>query len=187
MYEIKKSYNFIYELFSKRGYNLRKFIVALFTFIFIFFIYNIYKNDIKISTSFIPLILYGLIGINSIVILFSVLLKFIQYRSTAYRFYDTHMEYEDSFLNKEKTTLSYINIKEMELKRNVFDRIMNYGTISIYTNAEKSEDQGIILESIKRPQEVYDNIDKIVHKTNNEKIDNEKVDNEKDFLDDIKN
>ncbi|MEG1009767.1 MAG: hypothetical protein RSF67_08170, partial [Clostridia bacterium] len=63
MYEIKKSYNFIYELFSKRGYNLRKFIVALFTFIFIFFIYNIYKNDIKISTSFIPLILYGLIGI----------------------------------------------------------------------------------------------------------------------------
>jgi hypothetical protein len=65
-----------------------------------------------------------------------------------------------------KYTLRYDNIKEIEIRRTVWDRMNGYGIIIIYSNAEKSVDNGLILYAAKDPDETYAKIDEIIHRKN---------------------
>lgn len=94
-----------------------------------------------------------------------IVLQIAQYKNIKYTFYNDHMTYEDSFLNQHKKNIEYANVKEVEIRRSVWDRIMGYGIIVIYTNAENEYSNGLVIFSIKNPKEHYDIIDKLVHST----------------------
>ena len=71
---------------------------------------------------------------------------------------------QNSFWNQTRKTIDYINIREVEIRRSIIDRIMGYGIIIIYTNADKAYGSATVLYAIKDTQKHYDEIEKIIYK-----------------------
>jgi membrane protein YdbS with pleckstrin-like domain len=171
----KPNYNILYEMFMPTGRRVRNTFIILVIAIICYFFLVIVLNDT--DTAKIKIIeennldIFGIFNIISIFIISVFAIKLIahlviqiwQYNSIRYSFYDDYMEYEDTFLNQHKKTLRYDNIKEIEIRRTIWDRINGYGMVIIYTNAERDKDNGLILYSIKDPENVYSKIDEIIH------------------------
>ena len=58
----------------------------------------------------------------------------------------------------------YSNIKEVEIRRTIWDRILGMGVVVIYTNAENRRNNGLVVYALDNPKEDYEFIDKIVNK-----------------------
>lgn len=97
-----------------------------------------------------------------------IVLQIAQYKNIKYTFYKDHMTYEDSFLNQHKKNIAYSNVKEVEIRRSVWDRIMGYGIIVIYTNAENEYSNGLVIFSVKDTKKHYDIIDRLIHSINSD-------------------
>ena len=69
-------------------------------------------------------------------------------------------------MNQTKKTIEYSNIREIEIRRTLLDRMLNYGVIIIYTNAEKAYGSATVIYAVKDIEKHYNNIEKIVHSGN---------------------
>lgn len=203
IYKIKPKFNIFYELFMPTGSKLRNtlFVIILCLIGYIIFIASSNSlNFNKILNVSNNINIESILNKTAILILVLLAIKFIihlvvqilQYKSISYTFYIDNLVYEDSFLNQHKKTLRYADVKEIEIRRTIWDRINGYGIIVIYTNAEKSYSNGLILYAIKNPEIVYSKIDEIIHTKNNnveENIEliNDTIKKETDFLGSIKN
>ncbi|MEG1989691.1 MAG: PH domain-containing protein [Clostridia bacterium] len=203
IYKIKPKFNIFYELFMPTGSKLRNtlFVIILCLIGYIIFIASSNSlNFNKILNVSNNINIESILNKTAILILVLLAIKFIihlvvqilQYKSISYTFYIDNLVYEDSFLNQHKKTLRYADVKEIEIRRTIWDRINGYGIIVIYTNAEKSYSNGLILYAIKNPKIVYSKIDEIIHTKNNnveENIEliNDTIKKETDFLGSIKN
>lgn len=206
LYKVKPKYNFIYELFMPLGRKTKHTFMVLFFFVIVYIGLNMFPqleslkdkltigDNINIYNIFSNIFIWVVI-LLVIKIVAHVIIQIWQYNSIHYVFYSDYLEYSDTFLNQQKKTIMYNNIREIEIRKSIWDRINGYGTIIIYTNAEKSYNNGLILYSIKNPQEVYKEIDSIVHAkklTNNESQDNtinsdSISEKEKEFRDSLNN
>lgn len=177
LYQIKPKFNLIYEIFIPENRQIRKLVFSLFSFLTVTIIYNIWLFFTKagehirsVDTENIAinmnLLLFVLILIPLTVIAIRSFFKIMQYKRITYDFYSEYLEYKDTFLNQKEKTIVYKNIREVEIIKTIIDRIMKYGTIKIYTNAEKDNENGFVISSIKNPQEVYNKIDNIIHNKN---------------------
>lgn len=174
IHEITPKFDFIYELGMPTGKKIKSTLFMLLIFGLGYIVYFIGKDKIKSDQ-----LIFGNVDVMNILnviliigIIFSIvklvihiLLQMAQYKNIKYTFYNDHMTYEDSFLNQHKKNIEYANVKEVEIRRSVWDRIMGYGIIVIYTNAENEYSNGLVIFSIKNPKEHYDIIDKLVHST----------------------
>ena len=88
----------------------------------------------------------------------------MQYEHISYKFYETYMVYEDDFLNQHKKNILYSNVKEVEIRRTVWDRILGMGVIVIYTNAENKRNNGLVVYALNNPKEDYEFIDKLINR-----------------------
>lgn len=172
IHEITPKFNFIYELGMPTGKKIKSTLFLMLIFIVGYVIYLVCKSSPAIESSVISginvmsiLNIILLIGIIFTVIKLTIhiVLQIMQYRNIKYTFYETHMIYEDSFLNQHKKNIQYSNIKEVEIRRSVWDRILGYGIIVIYTNAENEYSNGLVIFGVKNTKEHYDIIDKLVH------------------------
>lgn len=226
LYIIKPKFNFIYELFMPTGRKIKNTLTVLILMsIFTIGTYlvggdievlNFKVNDnLSVLTIMEYICLIGL-ALSALKITFHILIQTLQYNHISYKFYDKYMVYEDDFLNQHKKVIQYANIKEVEIRRTIWDRLIGFGVIVIYTNAENEFNNGLVIYSIRNPREKYDQIDKIIHSRKTEedsyytrekeveKIENnsqnmeskdieqatslkEQEDAEKDFLKSIKN
>ena len=177
VYEVKPKFNLIYEMFMPTGKKIRNTISVLIIFIIGLIIFNVAFSNTDLQKSFgdiknikildnIRLVFIFLIIIIVLKLIIHISVKLITYSNISYTFYKEYLEYKDSFLNQHVKTMQYCNIKEIEIIRTVFDRIMGYGVIVIHTNAENENSNGLILYSIKNAVEVYKNIDDTIHKKN---------------------
>ncbi len=208
LYQIKPKFNLIYELFMPTGRKIQQTLVMTLIFIIVITILNLSYNNIDIfSTNIGNYNLGNIINTISIAILVILLLKLalhivfqiLQYNFMKYTFYIDHMTYEDDFLNQHKKNIQYSNVKEVEIKRTVFDRIIGYGIIVIYTSAENGKSNGLVIYSVKNPKEHYQKIydivfgnthNEIINKnyTNNDTVIVESVDKkEENFEDSLRN
>ena len=174
IHEITPKFDFIYELGMPTGKKIKSTLFMLLIFGLGYIVYLVGKDRIKSNQ-----LIFGNVDVINILnviliigIIFSIvklvihiLLQMAQYKNIKYTFYNDHMTYEDSFLNQHKKNIEYANVKEVEIRRSVWDRIMGYGIIVIYTNAENEYSNGLVIFSIKNPKEHYDIIDKLVHST----------------------
>jgi len=174
LYKVEPKFNFIYEMFMPTGKKIRNTLIVLILVVVSYFFLNIALNSSDINTQIIQetnIDMYSIFNNISIFIIAIIIIKLIihfviqilQYNSIKYTFYEDHLEYEDTFLNQHKKTLRYSNIREIEIRRTIWDRMNGYGIIIIYSNAEKSSSNGLILYSIKDPQKTYNRIDEIVN------------------------
>jgi membrane protein YdbS with pleckstrin-like domain len=173
---IKPNFNFIYELFMPTG----KKITSTFSMAVIFLIttilvsnyggsveitnFNI-TNDFKILDA-LSMFCYIILGLSILKLIFHIVFQKLQYNHITYTFYKDHMTYIDDFLNQHRKNIQYKNVKEVEIRRTIWDRILRYGIIVIYTNAENDNSNGLVVYGIKNPDLYYEKIDKIVHSGN---------------------
>ena len=91
----------------------------------------------------------------------------LEYKGIKYYFYKNCMVYENNFLNQTRKTIEYSNIREVEIRRTLTDRMLNYGVIIIYTNAEKAYgSSATVIYAIKDIEKHYNNIERIIHNGN---------------------
>lgn len=179
LYKISPNFNIIYELFMPTGRKIKStitilIIMCIISIIFFCNIGNITGGDIILlgDMSISKLLSIICITVDIFLVLkliVHIVFQVIQYNHITYTFYKTHMTYEDDFLNQHRKNIEYSNIKEVEIRRTIIDRILGYGVIIIYTNAENSRNNGLVIYSIRNPKNAYDIIDSIIHKTKEEK------------------
>lgn len=181
-YQITPKFNIIYELGMPTGRKIRTALFALLVFIILTFLVafragsmSIVNNDIfkNIKIDKFLLILCFVADLVTIIRLVgTIVFQSLQYKHVTYTFYDTMMTYEDDFLNQHKKNIEYKNIKEVEIRRTIWDRILDYGIMVIYTNADNDRNNGLVIYSVKNPKSHYNVIDKLIHSSNN--INNDK-------------
>lgn len=177
-YVIKPRFSMLYELIMPTGRKIKNSLLMFIGVLILYILLVVLKNmvdfdsltngvDVNSALNLIFLVLLIVIGIKLVI---HIIFQVLQYRYLSYSFYDDHMIYEDSFLNQHRKTIQYANIKEVEIRRTVTDRILGYGIIVIYTNAENSNN-GLVIYSIKKPQECYDKIQNILKEAKNKNSD----------------
>lgn len=172
-YKITPKFNIIYELGMPTGRKIRTSLFALIVFIILTFIVlfkagtmSIVNNDIfkNIKIDKFLLILCLIADLITIVRLVgTIIFQSLQYKHVTYTFYDKMMTYEDDFLNQHKKNIEYKNIKEVEIRRTIWDRILDYGIMVVYTNADNDRNNGLVIYSVKNPKSHYEVIDKLIH------------------------
>lgn len=178
LYKIKPNFNIVYEMFMPTGKKIKYTLFILILIIACYFFIGVALEPIKGEIQNVKIspetgidvysIFNNVAGILIFILAFKLIAHLViqiwQYNSIHYTFYEECLEYEDTFLNQHRKTLMYNNIKEIEIKRTIWDRINGYGIIVIYTNAEKLDSNGLVIYAIKDPQKVYEKIDEIIHK-----------------------
>lgn len=168
-FSVTPKFNLIYELGMPTGKKIKATIMSLIIFVILsiaFFVIQslpAFKNatiEIK-NLSYIGIVIFLITVGIAIKLAFHIVLQVMQYKNISYTFYDDLMVYEDKFLNQHKKTIRYENIKEVEIRRRIWDRMLGYGVIIIYTSAE-NRNNGLILYGIDNPQEKYDKIQEIL-------------------------
>lgn len=203
--EIRPKFNFIYELGMPTGRKIRSSIILFIIFFVVFLLLgknsSIDLSEISATIHFdlqnaIHILSMVAMGIAVIQLIVHLIFRILQYKHISYRFYEDHMIYEDDFLNQHRKTIQYTNIKEIEIRRTIWDRILNYGIIIIHTNAE-NRNNGIIIYSIKNPRKYYILMDGLIHskqelmqenkieESENEEVNSQSIEisNENDFSD----
>ena len=143
--EIKPKFNLIYELFMPTGKKMKSAIIMSFIAIIITVLVSLNKASLlNFSTNIVGSIsvLDILMFFSYFMIAFSIIKFFVhltfqkmQYDHISYKFYETYMVYEDDFLNQHKKNILYSNVKEVEIRRTIWDRLLGMGVVVIYTNA----------------------------------------------------
>ena len=182
-FKIKPKYNFIYELGMPTGTKVKNAFIAI-VFMSIIYILTFFINfessnnsnsiltkslDLSKVLPYVQNIFLILIIILILIFIVKVVLQILQYKNTYYTFYKDKVIYEDLFLNQKKKSLLYSNVKEIEIRRSIWDRLNRRGIIIIYTNAEKSVGNGMVVYSIKDVKSLYDNITTLVNEFNHVK------------------
>lgn len=176
LYEIGPKFDFLYELTSPTGKKIKGSLAFMLISIALKVLTICFKDSIQNMNNNLLDNTYGTLSIILwIIVIFSVLLfvariviQALEYKGIKYKFYSNCMTVENNFLNQNKKTIEYTNIKEIEIRRTIIDRLLNYGIIIIYTNAEKSFSSATIIYAVKNIQEHYDKIEHLIHKENAE-------------------
>lgn len=179
IYDFKPKYNLLYELLMPTGKKVRKFIVAILLCIIIYicintFAYGLFTNEIVGSFDIADIlsILFIILGVLSLIaLIIQIIFYHFEYKNISYKFYEDHIEYEDKFLNQQLKNIKYKDIKEIEIRRSIWDRIMGYSVLIVYTNADNSRRNGLIIYSVRYIDKYYDKLNELIKKDKSEILD----------------
>ena len=171
LYEFSQKFDFLFVLYMPTGRKLKSALAIVIVSIILNIILALGKgyildvNNVKMLNVFniVKIVCIILLIFTSLVFILRVVMQVLEYKGIKYKFYKNCLIFENNFLSQTKKTIEYSNIREVEIRRTVIDRILNYGVIIIYTNAEKAFGSATVLYSIKNTQEHYNNIESIIH------------------------
>lgn len=174
LYELSPKFNFFYELTMPTGKKMKSAFTAVIISAILSIILLFAKNYVTQINNAMFMSIYNVCFIVCLIVLIFSILMFIskvamqimEYKGITYKFYKNCMVFENDFLSQTKKTIEYSNIREVEIRRSVTDRIMNYGVIIIYTNADKTYGSATVLYAIKNTEEHYNNIESLIHNGN---------------------
>lgn len=175
-YKISPSYNFMYELGMATGKKTKgALIITIICIIFLIagiiisnylFGVNGAYGILKFRSIFVK-VMAVLIALFAVKTVIHIILQIIQYKNITYNFYEDRLEYKDMFINQKTKIIRYDSIREIEIIRDVWERINGLGIIVIYTNAEKSKNSGLVIYGVKNTDDVYNKINDIISKKGN--------------------
>lgn len=173
-YQITPKFNLLYEMGMPTGKKIKTSLFVLVIFVILTIIValkagtlSFANHEIFNNIKFDKLLLVLCIAADIITIVKlvgTIIFQKLQYKHVTYTFYDDMMIYEDDFLNQHRKNIEYKNIKEVEIRRTIWDRMLNYGIMVIYTNADNDRNNGLVIYSVKDPKTHYNVIDKLIHK-----------------------
>ena len=171
LYELGPKFDFLYELTMPTGRKMKSSFGATIISAIICIILFVFNDNIVNMQNGGIMNIYNICKVISVVIFIftalmfasKVILQILEYKGIKYKFYKDCLVFENNFLNQTRKTIEYSNIREVEIRKTIMDRILNYGVIIIYTNADKGFGSATILYAIKNTEEHYNNIESIVH------------------------
>ena len=174
LYEIGPKFNFFYELTMPTGRRLKSALTGVIISIVLLIVLFLCKGYITDFNNEIIMSIYNIativcciaIVVTIIMLIGRISMQILEYKGISYKFYKDCMVYENDFLSQTKKVIEYSNIREVEIRRTVTDRVMNYGVIIIYTNADRVNGSATILYAIKNTEEHYNNIESLIHNGN---------------------
>ena len=174
LYEIGPKFNFFYELTMPTGRRLKSALTGVIISIALLIVLFLCKGYITDFNNEIIMSIYNIativcciaIVVTIIMLIGRISMQILEYKGISYKFYKACMVYENDFLSQTKKVIEYSNIREVEIRRTVTDRVMNYGVIIIYTNADRVNGSATILYAIKNTEEHYNNIESLIHNGN---------------------
>lgn len=174
LYELGPKFDFFYELTMPTGKKMKSSFIAVIVALVINVIIEIARSMAQDAGNYATMPMFkiitviGLIFLAFFVLLFiaRIVMQVLEYKGIKYTFYKNCMVYENKFLNQTKKTIEYSNIREIEIRRTLLDRMLNYGVIIIYTNAEKAYGSATVIYAVKDIEKHYNNIESIVHNGN---------------------
>lgn len=174
LYELSPRFDFFYELTMPTGKKMKSSFIAVVIVLIINVILE-FSKSVAIdagNTSLLSVLkictIIGYVFLAFVILLFiaRIVMQILEYKGIKYIFYKNCMVYENKFLNQTKKTIEYANIREIEIRRTLLDRMLNYGVIIIYTNAEKAYGSATVIYAVKDIEKHYNNIESIVHTGN---------------------
>ena len=174
LYELGPKFDFFYELTMPTGKKMKSSFIAVIVALVINVIIEIARSMAQDAGNYTSMSMFKIVTIIGLIFLAFFVLMFIaritmqvlEYKGIKYTFYKNCMVYENKFLNQTKKTIEYSNIREIEIRRTLLDRMLNYGVIIIYTNAEKAYGSATVIYAVKDIEKHYNNIESIVHNGN---------------------
>lgn len=174
--KLKPKYSFIYELLMPTGRNVNNAIISIFIMCIIYAFLSISKVEnangifasLNIEDIMIIVKTFAVILLIIAIMYFAIRLIFqiMEYNKISYTFFEDKVVFEDLFLNQNRKTLLYSNIKEIEIKRSIWDRLNRRGIIILSTNAEKKASKGMVIYSVKDVKKIYDDISNLIYTYN---------------------
>ena len=172
LYELKPTFNFLYELVMPTGRKIRSALMSIILAIVIKVILIFSKSYILGFNNELINSIYNVCDILMILVIILTMIFFaariifqiLEYRGMSYKFYEDCMTSENTFLNQTRKTIDDINIREVQIRSSIIDRIMGFGIIIVYTNAEKAYGSATVIYAIKDTQRHYNEIEKIIYK-----------------------
>lgn len=171
LYELKPKFDFLYELTMPTGKKMKASFLASVITLLISILFQTFKGKIielgdetilnVYSISSVICIIFFIFSL--IIFVVRIIIQVLEYKGMSYKFYRNRMVFENNFLSQTKKTIEYSNIKEVEIRRTIIDRILNYGIIIIYTNADKVYGNTTIIYAIRNIKEHYSNIENLIH------------------------
>ena len=171
--KLSPKYNFIYELGMPTGRKVKNSLLTVLLAIIIYIIGIIGINYIDTASKFdkgtitnvfsIVILIMGIFFLIKAIV--HVVFQKLQYKNLTYTFYNDSLEYKDMFWNQQTKIIRYENIKEIEIRKNIWERLNNRGIIILYTSAEKAKGKGMIIYSITNVEDTYNKIQEIIDKS----------------------
>ncbi len=114
-----------------------------------------------------PFVFFGLVFFFGIPLL-AYTSKKKTYARTEYRLFRDRVEYTEGFWTAEEKTLRYDRVTETSMRRSIFQKKQNLGTIHLATPTVSMSQgrpmNGVLIRDIKDPEKVYEVIQKIIGK-----------------------
>lgn len=128
-------------------------IATVFSGLFIF-LHQLYTG--KVDLHWQPFVYIALCCFFTFPVIILLIYKRI-YRLTRYIFYANHLEYYDGFWNIERKIVKYKTITEIQLHRNILQRLHGIGSIEVQIPSitQSKKKSGIILANIKQYEKAY--------------------------------
>lgn len=82
-----------------------------------------------------------------------------------YRFYSHHIEEKFTFFKEETHSINYKQITDIEVKKDLWDRICGVGNLIIHTgnDLDSDNDSSLIIKDIKKPVFIKEQIQERIH------------------------
>jgi uncharacterized membrane protein YdbT with pleckstrin-like domain len=127
-----------------------------------------------------PFIVFGALGFFGVPIV-AYFGKQLNYSRTEYRFVPDRLEFEEGFFSINKKVINFRNVKEVTLRKGIFQRIYGLGTIYLATLATGSTPRsnpfvalgfgnvsasGINVRDVRDPDQMYEKIRRMVDAAN---------------------
>jgi membrane protein YdbS with pleckstrin-like domain len=128
----------------------------------------------------VPFIIFGALAFFGIPIV-AYFGKKLNYSRTEYRFFADRLEFEEGFFSINKKVISFQNVKEVTLRKGIFQRLYGLGTIYLATLATGSSPgrnpfvalgfgnvsaSGISVRDVRDPDAMYERIRQLVDAAN---------------------
>ena len=91
-------------------------------------------------------------------------LKYVTYKNKTYSVFNTHIEYYDGFLVRQKRMINYINIIEIEYVQGLLQRINNSGHMQIRMDTRSMQPETITLYDIVNVADVHKQMQDVLRK-----------------------
>jgi membrane protein YdbS with pleckstrin-like domain len=141
LYELSPKFDFFYELTMPTGKKIKSSFITVIVTLILNIVCFAAKGYVSSLDNITISNVYGVSTIVCVILfIFSILLfiskivmQVLEYKGIKYKFYKNCLVFENNFLSQTKKTIEYSNIREVEIRRTITDRLMNYGVIIIYT------------------------------------------------------
>ena len=140
----------------------------------------LFMTGLFAKDSHLPFILFGSIAFLGVPLTAYIGKKY-SYRQTEYKFYEDRIEFEEGFLTTNKKTIRYKDIREVTLRRGVFQKMYGLGSIYLATLATGTSSgpnpfltlgfrsvsaSGVVIRDIAESEEYYQKIKTIIDSHN---------------------